>query len=204
MSKMKFIAVVLGLALVATACGGDDDAVTTVATTVAPTTTTTAAPTTTTTVAPTTTTTEAPLPNLVELAASEGQFNTLLELAEIAGLDALLTQPGTFTVFAPTDDAFAALPEGFIDGLKADPNAATLIGGLITYHAAAVLLDSSEVAAATSIATASGLPLTVEVDADGNVLLGDDGAKIIQADLMASNGIVHVIDAVLLPPGLLS
>ena len=203
MSKMKLIAVVLGLALVAAACGGDDDAVTTVATTVAPTTTTTAASTTTTTVAPTTTT-EAPLPNLVELAASEGQFNTLLELAEIAGLDALLTQPGTFTVFAPTDDAFAALPEGFIDGLKADPNAATLIGGLITYHAAAVLLDSSEVAAATSIATASGLPLTVEVDADGNVLLGDDGAKIIQADLMASNGIVHVIDAVLLPPGLLS
>ena len=203
MSKMKFIAVVLGLALVAAACGGDDDAVTTVATTVAPTTTTTAAPTTTTTVAPTTTT-EAPLPNLVELANSAGQFNTLLELAEIAGLDALLTQPGTFTVFAPTDDAFAALPEGLLDGLKADPNAATLIGGLITYHAAAVLLDSSEVAAATSIATASGLPLTVEVDADGNVLLGDDGAKIIQADLMASNGIVHVIDAVLLPPGLLS
>ena len=203
MSKMKFVAIALGLALVAAACGGDDDAATTVATTAAPTTTTTAAPTTTTTtttVAPTTTT-EAPLPNLVELALSAGQFNTLIELAQIAGLDALLTQPGTFTVFAPTDDAFAALPEGFIDGLRADPDAATLIGGLLTYHAAAVTLDLSQVAAATSIGTASGLPLTVSVDADGNVLINDT-AKIIQADLIASNGIVHVIDAVLIPPGL--
>ena len=198
MSKMKFIAVVLGLALVATACGGDDDAVTTVATTAAPTTTTTAATTTTTTVAPTTTTTEAPLPNLIDLAISAGQFNTLLELAEIAGLDALLAQPGAFTVFAPTDDAFAALPEGFVDGLKADPEAAAL---LLTYHAAIGQLDSTQVAAATSIATVSTFPLTVEVDADGNVLLGGT-ARIIQADLIASNGVVHVIDTVLIPPGL--
>ena len=197
MSKMNFIAVVLGLALVATACGGDDDAVTTVATTAAPTTTTTAAPTTTTTVAPTTTT-EAPLPNLVDLAISEGQFNTLLELAEIAGLDALLAQPGAFTVFAPTDDAFAALPEGFVDGLEADPEAAAL---LLTYHAAIGQLDSTQVAAATSIATVSTFPLTVEVDADGNVLLGGT-ARIIQADLIASNGVVHVIDTVLIPPDL--
>lgn len=201
MSKIKFVAIALGLALAAAACGGDDDAATTVVTTAAPTTTTTAAPpTTTTTVAPTTTT-EAPLPNIVELGIAAGQFNTLLELAQIAGLDALLAQPGAFTIFAPTDEAFAALPEGFLDGLKADPDAAMLVGGLLTYHAAAVALDSTQVASATSVSTVSGVPLTVSTDADGNVLINDI-AKIIQPDLLASNGIIHVIDTVLIPPGL--
>lgn len=202
MSKFRFAEVALALALIAAACGGDDAADSTT-TTVAPTTTTTAptTTTTTTTIAPTTTT-EAPLPNLVELAISAGQFNTLIELAQLSGLDALLVQPGTFTVFAPTDDAFAALPEGLLDSIKADADAATIIAGLLTYHAAAVELTFSQVEAATSISTASGLQLAVAVDADGNVVI-NDVAKIIQPDLKASNGIVHVIDAVLIPPGLL-
>lgn len=204
MSKIKIVAAALALALVAAACGGDDDADTTVASTAAPTTTTTQATTTTTTTVAPTTTTEATLPNLVELAATAGQFNTLIELAQIAGLDALLTQPGTFTVFAPTDAAFEALETaqpGLLESLKAREDAATVIGGILTYHAAAVALDSSQVADATSISTASGLALTVSV-VDGNVVI-NDVATVIQPDLMASNGIVHVIDAVLIPPGLL-
>ncbi len=201
MSKFKLAAVALALAMVAAACGGDD-AETVPPTTAAPTTTTTTVPPTTTTTMPPTTTTEPPLPNLVERGIEAGRFTTLLELAQIAQLDALLTAPGPFTVFAPNDDAFAALPEGTIDALKADPDAATKIPGLLLGHALAVQLDSEAIAGATTLTAASNATITVEVDADGNIVL-NGVAKIINADIIASNGVIHEIDTVLIPEGLL-
>ncbi len=146
-------------------------------------------------------------PNLLEVAASTGQFNTFLELAQISGFDEILSQAGTFTVFAPTDDAFAALPADLLDSLKTSPNPA-ILEELLGYLTTTVQLDSSQLTEAANqggvIRSRSGQPLPVGVDVDGTLIFPRPGnppnpAKIIQPDLMASNGILHGIDPVMFP-----
>ena len=153
-----------------------------------------------------------PLSNLEELLTADGRFTTYLELMEIAvpqngfdgGSGQVLRQRGTLTVFAPTDEAFAALPDGFVDELKASADVDDRVSFLIGYTLVGATFDSSQLAEETGLTTfipAGALRLLeVGVDADGNIVL-DGAAKIIEADLEASNGIVHAIDTVLTPPG---
>ncbi len=161
-------------------------------------------------------------PNLLEVAASTGQFDTFLELAQISGFDETLSA-GTFTVFAPTDDAFAALPSDLLDSLKTsldlrfDPPLAnpTILEDILGNLTMAVQLDSSQLTAVANgngfLANVAGSTIFVAVDDDGTLTLEPTGffgnttgfvAKIIQPDLMASNGILHGIDGVLFPSDL--
>ena len=153
-----------------------------------------------------------PLSNLEELLTADGRFTTYLELMEVAvpqngfdgGSGQVLRQRGTLTVFAPTDEAFAALPDGFVDELRASADVDDRVSFLIGYTLVGATFDSSQLAEETGLTTfipAGELRLLeVGVDADGNIVL-DGAAKIIEADLEASNGIVYAIDTVLTPPG---
>ncbi|NUN13428.1 MAG: fasciclin domain-containing protein [Myxococcales bacterium] len=131
--------------------------------------------------------------NLVEVAAAAGNFTTLLAAAKAAGLDAALSGEGPYTIFAPTDDAFAALPAGALDALLADIPALT---NVLLYHAVAAKLTAADVTAKTELTTMAGLPVPITME-NGKVWIG--GAQILTTDIEASNGIIHVIDAVLLP-----
>lgn len=140
------------------------------------------------------------LGTIVEVAAEAGIFTTLLAAGDAAGLSPVLDAPGDYTIFAPTDDAFAAALEAL--GLTAEEllaDTATLTS-ILTYHG---LLGSVDAAAAIaldgqSVATINSAEIAISV-VDGNVVINDT-ATVIQADVAASNGIIHVIDAVLLPP----
>lgn len=139
--------------------------------------------------------------DIVDTAVAAGDFNTLATALTEAGLVETLKGPGPFTVFAPTDEAFAALPEGTLDSLLADPSGQ--LTEVLTYHvipgevlAADVLeLDGQ------SVETVQGGSLTIEV-VDGGVVLVDGAGNrvnVTATDVMASNGVIHVIDGVLLP-----
>ena len=128
-----------------------------------------------------------------EVAASAG-FDTLVTAVVEAGLAETLSSAGPFTVFAPTDEAFAALPDGLLDAVLAD---ADLLTAVLTYHVVAGAVPASDVVNLRSAATVQGESVTIGVDG-GMVHVND--ATVIQADVEASNGIIHVIDTVLLPP----
>ena len=130
---------------------------------------------------------------IVDVAAEAGTFTTLLAAAEAAGLVDTLNSDGPFTVFAPTDDAFAALPEGTVEGLLADPDA---LRAILLYHVVAGDVRAADVVNLTSATTVNGADVSIEV-VDGQVLVG--GATVVAADVEASNGVIHVIDAVLIP-----
>ncbi|GAB5449473.1 fasciclin domain-containing protein [Gymnodinialimonas sp.] len=130
--------------------------------------------------------------NIVETAAEAGTFTTLLAAAEAAGLVETLSGEGPLTVFAPTDDAFAALPEGTVEGLLADTEALTAV---LTYHVVAGAVMSTDLSDGMTAATVNGADITVSLDP---VMIND--ANVVAADIEASNGIIHVIDSVLLPP----
>jgi len=131
--------------------------------------------------------------NIVETADSAGSFTTLLAAAETAGLAATLTGEGPYTVFAPTDDAFAKLPEGTVEALLADPEA---LREILLYHVVPGRVPASQVAGLDSATTAQGSDVAFRV-ADNGVLVNN--ARVISADIQASNGIIHVIDTVILP-----
>ena len=135
-----------------------------------------------------------PTPNIVELAVATDFLSTLVAAVQAADLAGTLSGTGPFTVFAPTNDAFAALPEGVLDGLLADTEALTQV---LLYHVVPGSFPASDVVAASSLETAQGGELAVVVDGD-TVTVG--GATVTATDIMASNGIVHVIDTVLVPP----
>lgn len=137
----------------------------------------------------------ATLPSIAEVATEAGSFTTLLAAVEAAGLTETLAGPGFFTVFAPTDEAFAALPEGTIDALLADTEALTAI---LLYHVVDGTIYAEEVVTLESLTTLQGQDITIEVTSDGVILNG--AVMIITTDIVANNGIIHVIDAVLLPP----
>jgi len=133
------------------------------------------------------------LPNIVQTAVSAGSFTTLVTAVEAAGLATTLSNDGPFTVFAPTDEAFAALPAGTVDALLQNPQA---LADVLLYHVVAGEVLAADVVNLTSATTLEGSTLTI--DATSGVMIND--AKVIQADVQASNGVIHVIDKVLLPP----
>lgn len=142
--------------------------------------------------------TAAPTPGLVDIVATAdgaGTFTTLLAAATAAGLVETLQGPGPFTVFAPTDDAFAALPEGTLDSLLADPEA---LGQILLYHVVAGEVLAADVVGLTSAESVQGSPIAISV-MDGKVYLNET-AQVTATDIMASNGVIHVIDQVILPP----
>jgi len=134
--------------------------------------------------------------DIIDTAVGAGQFNTLAAALKAADLIGALKGDGPFTVFAPTDDAFAALPEGTVENLLKPENKDTLVA-VLTYHVVSGKIMSSDITAAVSPATLQGATIDV-VPASGGVTV--NGANVIAADVKASNGVIHVIDAVILPP----
>ena len=133
--------------------------------------------------------------DIVETATEAGSFKTLLTAVKAAGLVETLQGKGPFTVFAPTDAAFAALPAGTLDGLLKDPAA---LKKILLYHVVSGSVRSDQVVGLTSATSVEGSPVAIAVK-DGTVYL-NDSAKVVTPDVMASNGVIHVIDKVILPP----
>lgn len=130
--------------------------------------------------------------NIVETAIGAGSFKTLVEEVKAAGLVETLSGPGPFTVFAPSDDAFSKLPAGTVDGLLHD---IPKLKSVLTYHVVPGRLMASDVVKLTSAQTVQGQSLSI--DTRDGVRVG--GAKVVQADISADNGVIHVIDSVMLP-----
>ena len=132
-------------------------------------------------------------PSIVEVATSAGSFNTLIAALDVAGLTSTLEGEGPFTVFAPTDAAFEALPDGAVDALLADTD---LLARVLTYHVVPGRVDAAQVVGLDAASTVNGKQLAISVEG-GSVYV--DGAMVIDTDIEARNGIIHVIDDVLLP-----
>ncbi|WP_299480305.1 fasciclin domain-containing protein [uncultured Roseibium sp.] len=133
--------------------------------------------------------------DIVDTAVSAGSFNTLVAAVQAAGLVDTLKGEGPFTVFAPTDEAFAALPEGTVENLLKPENKDQLVA-ILTYHVVPGKVMSSDIAGKKAeVASVQGSEISV--DATDGVKV--DGAKVVTADIEASNGVIHVIDAVILP-----
>ncbi len=136
--------------------------------------------------------------DIVDTAVGAGQFTTLVAAVQAAGLVETLKGPGPFTVFAPTDAAFAALPAGTVEDLLKPENKAKLTA-ILTYHVLPAEVMSSAIGAtATDVATVEGKTVKVDGSTAGKVMVND--ATVVTADVDASNGVIHVIDKVLLPP----
>jgi len=138
---------------------------------------------------------DSPTKSIVDVAAEDGRFTTLLAAAEAAGLAETLATEGPLTVFAPTDDAFAKLPEGTVESLL---NNVPVLTDILLYHVAAGKLMAEDVVAHGSIDTLLGQPVSVNAGDDGSVSIND--SKVLITDIEAANGVIHVIDTVLLPP----
>lgn len=132
--------------------------------------------------------------DIVDIAAADGRFTTLVTAVTEAGLVDTLKSDGPFTVFAPTDDAFAKLPAGTLDSLLADKAALT---DILLYHVVSGKVMAADVVNLTSAETVSGKSVDIKVE-NGNVFIND--AQVIITDIEASNGVIHVIDTVLIPP----
>jgi uncharacterized surface protein with fasciclin (FAS1) repeats len=136
--------------------------------------------------------------DIVDVAAGDPQFSTLVAAVKAAGLVDTLKSKGPFTVFAPTNDAFAKLPAGTVDTLLKPENKAKLVK-VLTYHVVAGKTKSKDLAGKKlDVATVEGSKVAV----DGTNGVKVNTATVIKADVYASNGVIHVIDTVLLPPGM--
>ena len=133
--------------------------------------------------------------DIVDTAVSAGQFNTLAAALDAAGLVDTLKGAGPFTVFAPTDEAFAKLPEGTVETLLMPENRDQLIA-VLTYHVVAGKVKAADVVKLDQATTVNGADVTITV-ADGAVQVDD--ANVIATDIGASNGVIHIIDTVILP-----
>jgi uncharacterized surface protein with fasciclin (FAS1) repeats len=131
--------------------------------------------------------------DIVDTAVAAGNFKTLTKALTEAGLVETLKGKGPFTVFAPTDEAFAKLPKGTVEALLKDKQKLVAV---LTYHVVAGKVTAADAAKVTSAKTVNGQSLTVKA-AKGHVMI--DAATVTKADIMASNGVIHVIDSVLLP-----
>ncbi len=134
--------------------------------------------------------------DIVETAVAAGQFNTLAKALQAAGLVETLKGKGPFTVFAPTDEAFAKLPAGTLESLLKPENKARLTA-ILTYHVVPGKLLAADVVKQNSLKTVQGSSLRVSVKAGSNVLV--DNARVVKTDILCSNGVIHVIDSVVLP-----
>ncbi len=133
--------------------------------------------------------------DIVDTAVSAGSFTTLVAAVQAAGLVDTLKGQGPFTVFAPTDEAFAALPEGTVESLLLPENKEQLVA-ILTYHVVPAKVMSSDIAGKNAkVLTVQGDRLSVKAKNGVRV----DGADVVQADIVASNGVIHVVDEVLLP-----
>lgn len=130
--------------------------------------------------------------DIIATAEGAGNFTTLLAAVEAAGLTDTLKGDGPFTVFAPTDEAFAALPEGTVEGLLADPEA---LAKILTYHVIAGKVMSTDLSDGMMAATVNGAEVTIKL---GDAVMVND-ATVTAADIEASNGVIHVIDKVIMP-----
>ena len=135
--------------------------------------------------------------DIVDTAVAAGSFKTLAKALAAADLVGTLKGPGPFTVFAPTDEAFAKLPAGTLDNLLKPENKAMLVR-VLTYHVVPGKVMAADVVKISSAKAVSGDALTVKVT--GNTVTVDQ-ARVVKADIIASNGVIHVVDHVLLPPG---
>lgn len=133
--------------------------------------------------------------NIVETAAKAGSFETLLAAAKAAGLAETLSGKGEFTVFAPTDDAFARLPAGTVDALLADPDRLRTV---LLHHVVAERVPAAKVLESKHLKPMSGQALAVSTDSGATI----GGSGIVKTDITCTNGIIHVIDTVLLPADL--
>ena len=133
------------------------------------------------------------MPNIVEVAKSAGGFSTLLKAAEVAGLVDTLSTGGPFTIFAPTDDAFSQIPSETLNSLLKDPEK---LKGILLYHGIEGEVKSTDLSGTMKVKTLQGQEIMV--DATSGVKVND--AKVVKADIMTDNGIIHVIDKVILPP----
>ncbi|MBD1869753.1 fasciclin domain-containing protein [Cyanobacteria bacterium FACHB-471] len=134
---------------------------------------------------------------IVDVATANGSFGTLIAALTAAELDQVLQGEGPFTVFAPTDEAFAALPEGTVEQLLLPENRDLLVQ-ILSYHVVPGELTSSELTSG-EVQTVANEPVTVEVSADGVTV---NEVTVVQPDVTASNGVIHVVDQVILPPSL--
>ena len=133
--------------------------------------------------------------DIVDTAVGAGQFKTLAAALGAAGLVETLKGPGPFTVFAPTDEAFGKLPEGTVEDLLKEENREKLVA-ILTYHVVPGRVMASDVVELTKATTAQGSDIAVSV-VEGKVMI--DGAQVVRTDIEASNGVIHVIDSVILP-----
>jgi uncharacterized surface protein with fasciclin (FAS1) repeats len=133
--------------------------------------------------------------NIVETAVANGSFNTLVAAVTAAELVETLSGAGPFTVFAPVDDAFAALPAGTVESLILPENKAQLVG-ILTYHVVAGKVMSGDLSDGMVAATVNGGNITIHIK-DGKVLIND--AEVVIADVETDNGVIHVINKVILP-----
>jgi uncharacterized surface protein with fasciclin (FAS1) repeats len=132
--------------------------------------------------------------NIVEVAASAGQFKTLVAAVQAAGLADTLSGPGPFTVFAPTDEAFAKLPKGTVEELLKPENKQKLVG-ILTYHVLPGKVMAADVKTMEA-KTVNGANAQVKVAGETVTI---DNAKVVKTDIAASNGVIHVIDTVIMP-----
>jgi uncharacterized surface protein with fasciclin (FAS1) repeats len=131
--------------------------------------------------------------DIVDTAVAAGDFSTLVTAVKAAGLVETLKGEGPFTVFAPTDAAFAKVPTDTLNALLADKAA---LANVLTYHVVAGNVMAADVVKLTSAVTVQGQTVSIEVR-DGKVYV--DGSQVVATDIKASNGVIHVIDAVILP-----
>lgn len=134
-----------------------------------------------------------PTKDIVDTAVAAGSFNTLARALQAAGLVDTLKGAGPFTVFAPTDDAFAKLPAGTLDALLKDKAKLTAV---LTYHVVSGKVMASDVVKINSAETLNGKSVKIKTSG-GSVMI--DGAKVVKTDIECSNGVIHVIDRVILP-----
>lgn len=131
--------------------------------------------------------------DIVDTAVSAGQFNTLVKAVQEAGLVETLKGEGPFTVFAPTDDAFAKVPQETLNALLADKDA---LAKVLTYHVVSGKVMAADVAGIDSATTVEGSDISITTE--GGVKVNE--ANVVKTDIVTSNGVIHVIDSVILPP----
>ncbi len=138
---------------------------------------------------------EMAMANIVEVAAGNESFTTLVAAVKAAGLVDVLAGEGPYTVFAPTDEAFAKLPEGTVEDLLKPENKDKLVA-VLTYHVVPGKVMAADVVKIDSATTVQGQNVTIAAGADGVTI---DNANVVMTDVAASNGVIHVIDTVILP-----
>jgi uncharacterized surface protein with fasciclin (FAS1) repeats len=140
---------------------------------------------------------ETPMPNIVEIAVGNEDFTTLVAAIQAAGLVEILQGEGPFTVFAPTNEAFANLPDGTVESLLKPENKEMLIA-VLTYHVVPGRVMAADVVELEGATTVQGSDITIKVTEEKVVMV--DNATVLATDIEAGNGVIHVIDTVILPP----